>query len=81
MRVIVQGTLHRLIKKPDYQDKVGKYALQLMIDTQLSNGYTKTDIHTISIPDNKVPDYENKEGEYVSVECGIIGKAPVFYGV
>lgn len=81
MKVILEGTLHRLIKKPDYEGKVGKYALQLMVDSELSNGYTKTDILTVTIPDEKVSNYKDKQNEFVQVECGIVGKAPIFYGV
>lgn len=81
MNVIIKGTLHRLIKKPDYKETVGKHALQLMIDSTMSNGQIKTDLKTITIPEDKVKQYSEKIGELVSVECGILGKDINFYGV
>jgi len=81
MKVTVTGTLHRVFKKPDYKDVIGKWAIQLMIDVPLKNGDLRTDLYTITIPDDKVDLYSDKQGKFVSVECGLIGKDIVFYGM
>ncbi len=81
MKVIVEGKLENLTKKPDYQDKVGKYALQLKFEREMDNGYSMFDFKTITIPESKLEQYKDKIGQIVHVECGIIGKDFVFYGI
>lgn len=81
MKVIVEGTLENITKKPDYQDKIGKYALQLKFERKMDNGYSMFDFKTITIPEDKLSNYENKLGQIVHVECGLIGKDITLYGI
>jgi hypothetical protein len=87
MKIIVEGNLLSLYKAPDFRDKdsgevksEGKYKLQLLVETQLSNGDTKQEMQDISIPDDKVPEYKAQIGKKVQVKCNYVSKSPVnFY--
>lgn len=56
MKVLVRGKLLSLYRAPDFKDKdtgevksEGKYKLQLLVETELSNGSIKHDMQDISI--------------------------------
>lgn len=77
-----------LHKNPDFKDKTtgeivstGKYKLELLVKTELSNGSVKHDMQYISIPDEQVKQYEAQIGKEVKVECSYISKSPVSFYV
>ena len=86
-QVILEGNLIGLFKKPDFKDKStgevteGKHTLQLLIDTKLSNGSIKQEMQDITIPNNKVSEYENQKGKKVQVRCNYISKSNVSFFV
>lgn len=87
MKVIIEGTLLSIPKKPDFKDKEsgevseGKYFLQLLVDSELSNGEIVQDIQNISIPKDKLSKYESQKGKKVEIECSYISKSPVSFYV
>ena len=90
MKVIIEAKLQSIYKKPDYTDKLtnsvtkGKFNLQLMSERQLEDGFTKFEMHDISIPEEKLKIYQNQIGKEVKVLCGYFtpDNTPVkFYGL
>jgi hypothetical protein len=87
MKIIVEGNLISLYKAPDFTDKEsgevthGKYKLQLLVDSELSNGNIKQEMQDISIPDEKVPEYKAQIGKKVQVKCDFISKSNVSFFV
>lgn len=87
MKVTISGILAGMFQKPDFKDKetgeitVGKHVLQLLVDSELSNGSVKQEMQDISIPKEQVSMYENQKGKKVEVECGYISKSPVSFYV
>lgn len=88
MKILILGNLMGLHRSPDFKDKdtgevlsTGKYKLELLVKTELSNGSVKHDMQYISIPDEQVKHYEAQIGKDVKVECSYISKAPVSFYV
>ncbi|WP_428738893.1 hypothetical protein [Sulfurimonas sp.] len=87
MKVIIEGTLLSIPKKPDFTDKesgevtIGKNFLQLLVDSELSNGEKVQDIQNVSIPKTMLSKYESQIGKKVEVECSYISKSPVSFYV
>jgi len=87
MQVILEGNLIGLFKKPDYKDKAsgevteGKHTLQILVDTKLSNGSIKQEMQDVTIPNQKVSEYESQRGKKVQVKCSYISKSNVSFFV
>jgi len=87
MKVIIQGILTSMYRKPDFKDKEtgevtsGKHVLQLLVQSELSNGSVKQEMQDISIPDEKLSQYKDKQGKEVQVECNYISKSTVSFYV
>ncbi len=87
MKVIIQGKLLSIFKKPDFKDKAtgevteGKQALQILVDTELQNGSIRSDLQDITIPVEKLKEYEAKIGQKVQVQCNFISKSNVSFYV
>ena len=86
MKVIIEGTLLSIPKKPDFKDKEtgevseGKHFLQILVDSELSNKEVVQDIQNISIPKDKLSKFETQIGKKIEVVCSYISKSPVnFY--
>ncbi|MDD2905180.1 MAG: hypothetical protein PHH41_07760 [Sulfurimonas sp.] len=87
MKVIIEGMLLSTYKKPDFKDKEtgevtkGKPVLQLLVDTELSNGSVKQEMQDISIPLEKLSEYENQKGKKIQVRCSYVSKSNVSFFV
>jgi hypothetical protein len=88
MTVIVEGKMFGGYQKPDFTNKEtgevakGKYVIQLMVANMLKNGQIKKELVDISLPPERVKDYEGQDGKTVQVRCDYISKEKVvFYGV
>ena len=89
MTVIVEGKMFGGYQKPDFTDKEtgevvkGKYYIQLMVASTLKNGQIKKELVDISLPSERVKDYEGQDGKTVQVRCNYISNKEkvVFYGV
>jgi hypothetical protein len=87
MKISVKGKLMSLHKKPDFKDKdsgevtQGKHNLELLVETELSNGSLKHDMQYISIPDSKIEEYKAQVGKEINVNCSFISKSPVSFYV
>jgi hypothetical protein len=87
MNVSILGQLMGLYKNPDFRDKTtgevvstGKYKLELLVKSELSNGSVKHDMQYISIPDEQVKKYETEIGKEINIKCNYISKSQVnFY--
>jgi len=81
------GTLINFIDKATYKNKDGleidtKAKVQLLLEVKRANGTKIKELHTISIPDEKINVYKSNLGKEISVEVGIISKENYsFYGV
>lgn len=87
MKVIIEGKFQDYYKKPDFIDKetgdktIGKYVLQIMVETELSNGSIKREIQDISIPDDQLEKYKSQIGKEVQVKCRYMSKSQVSFFV
>jgi len=88
MKVQIKGKLLSLYRAPDFKDKetgeiksTGKYKLQLLVQSELSNGSVKNEMQDISIPDEKVKTYETQIGKDINIECSFMSKSPVSFFV
>ena len=88
MTVTIEGKMFGGYQKPDYTNKEtgevkeGKYIVQIMTPQILRNGATKNEIFDVSIPNELVPEYQNRDGETIQVKCNYMSKEKVtFYGV
>jgi len=86
MKVIIEGQAVAMFKAPDYHDKdtgettPGKYKLQLLVESELMNGQIKHEMKDISIPDERVKEFEGQIGKTVHLKCDFVSKAAVnFY--
>ena len=86
MQVTLEGNLIGLFKKPDFKDKStgevteGKHTLQILVDTKLSNGSVKQEMQDITIPKEKLAEYEVQKGKKIQVKCNFMSKSNVnFY--
>ena len=86
--ITLKGHLLNIIPKTEYKkdgDSLAtpvKAKLQILVENKRANGTLVKDLHTISIPDEKILMYKDKIGKEVSVEVGIISKDKIsFYGV
>jgi hypothetical protein len=86
MKVIIEGQALAVYKAPDYHDKdsgettPGKYKLQMLVESELMNGQIKREMKDISIPDERVKEFEEKIGKSVQVKCDFVSKSTVnFY--
>jgi hypothetical protein len=82
----ITGILLNLIDKSEYKKEDGlvvptKGKLQLLLDERRANGTITKVLHTISVPDEKLPLYKDKINKVVEVDVGIISKQFSFYGV
>ena len=87
MKVTIEGILSSTFLKPDFKDKEtgevtkGKPVLQFLVDTELSNGSIKQEMQDISIPIEKLPEYKDKVGKKIQVQCSFISKSSVSFFV
>lgn len=87
MKVIIEGQLLSVYKNNDYKDKEtgaitqGKHKLQLLIESELQNGSVKNDMQDITIPDEKVKEFENQIGQRVQIKCEVLSKSQVSFYV
>jgi hypothetical protein len=88
MNVIVQGQLINIFKTADFTNKEtgevkeGKTKLQLMCQSILNNNERKNELFDITIPNERIADYENKIGEQVNVKCSFFTNSPItFFGI
>ena len=82
----IKANLLHLFKSADYTNRetgeitLGKNKLQLLMQVPLRDGGFKNELLDISIPPEKVSQYQGKEGEIVEVDVAIIGKV-TYYGI
>jgi hypothetical protein len=88
MNVIVQGQLINIFKTADFTNKEtgevkeGKVKLQLMCQSILNNNERKNELFDITVPNEKISDYENKIGEQVDVKCSFFTNGNItFFGI
>lgn len=87
MKIIIEGMLLSTYVKPDFKDKdsgevtKGKPVLQLLVDTELSNGSIKQEMQDVSIPIEKLSQYKDQVGKKVQVKCSFISKSSVSFFV
>ncbi|MDD5400241.1 MAG: hypothetical protein PHQ93_03515 [Sulfurimonas sp.] len=87
MKIIIEGMLISTYVKPDFKDKdsgevtKGKPVLQLLVDTELSNGSIKQEMQDISIPIEKLSQYKDQVGKKVQVKCNFMSKSNVSFFV
>lgn len=88
MNVIVQGQLINIFKTADFTNKEtgevkgGKVKLQLMCQSILNNNERKNELFDITVPNEKISDYENKIGEQVDVKCSFFTSGTItFFGI
>ncbi len=82
----LSGTMINFIEKSEYKNPEGlitptKAKVQILVENIRANGTKVKDLHTISIPDSKISEYEGKENKQISVPVGIISKSYSFYGI
>jgi len=83
----LKGILLNIIDKSEYK-KDGeslatpvKAKLQILVETSRANGSKVKELHTISIPDEKIVLYKDKISKEISIDVAIISKQFSFYGV
>ena len=87
MKVIIEGQLLSLYQAPDFKDKetgevsIGKHKLQLLVESELSNGSVKQEMQDVSIPAEQLKDYKSKVGQKVQVPCHYVSKSQVSFYV
>lgn len=87
MKVIIEGKLLSTYVKPDFKDKEtgevtkGKPVLQLLVDTELSNGSIKQEMQDITVPIEKMSEYKDQIGKNVQVQCSFMSKSNVSFYV
>ncbi len=88
MKIQIRGKLLSLYKSPDFRDKesgevvsIGKHKLQLLVESELSNGSVKQEMQDISIPDEKIKEYEAQVGKEVNIACNYVSKSQVSFYV
>ena len=87
MKVIVEGQVLSIFKSNDYKDKEtgevsqGKYKMELIIENELANGSIRHDMQSITIPDNRVKEFEAQIGKKVQVKCDIMSKGQISFYV
>ncbi len=82
----INGILLNIIDKSKYKNKDGleidtKGKVQVLVENKRANGSIVKELHTISIPDEKIPLYKDKVNKEVEVPVGIISEKYSFYGV
>jgi len=84
--LILKAKLLNIYKSSDFTNKdtgevtQGKNKLQLLVVKHVHNGNYKNELLDISIPEDKVSEYIDKENEEVEVEVAYFGKVS-FYGI
>ncbi len=88
MNVIVQGQLINIFKTADFinketgEVKEGKVKLQLMCQSILNNNERKNELFDITVPNEKISEFENKIGEQVDVKCSFFTNGNItFFGI
>ena len=88
MNVIVQGQLINIFKTADFinketgEVKEGKVKLQLMCQSILNNNERKNELFDITVPNEKISEFENKIGEQVDVKCSFFANGTItFFGI
>ncbi|MGE4418380.1 MAG: hypothetical protein AB7D38_00955 [Sulfurimonas sp.] len=87
MKVIIEGMLLSTYVKPDFKDKdsgevtKGKPVLQVLVDTELSNGSIKQEMQDITVPIEKISEYKDKVGKKIQVPCSFMSKSTVSFFV
>jgi hypothetical protein len=88
MNVIVQGQLINIFKTADFinketgEVKEGKVKLQLMCQSILNNNERKNELFDITVPNEKISEFENKIGEQVDVRCSFFTNGNItFFGI
>lgn len=85
MKIIIEGMLMSIYRNNDFKDKEtgevthGKQKIQILVESELSNGSIKHEMQDISIPDNRVKEYEAQIGKKVQVKCDLMSKSPVVF--
>jgi len=82
----INGTLLNFIEKSEYKNETGlvtpvKAKVQVLVENKRANGTKVKELHTISIPDEKIALYRDKVNKEIDVQVGIISKQFSFYGV
>ena len=81
----LQGTLINFIDRGTYKGENGdvptKAKVQILVENKRANGTLVKELHTISIPDEKITQYKNSTQKEVTVDVGIISKSYSFYGI
>ncbi|UTJ07880.1 hypothetical protein [Arcobacter roscoffensis] len=82
----INGILLNIIDKSKYKNKEGleidtKAKVQVLVENKRANGSIVKELHTISIPDGKIPLYKDKVNKEVEIPVGIISEKHSFYGV
>lgn len=87
MKIIIEGMLLSIYKSNDFKDKEtgevshGKHKLQMLVESELLNGSVKNEMQDISIPDNRVKEFETQIGKKVQVKCDIMSKGQISFYV
>ncbi|MDO9303851.1 MAG: hypothetical protein Q7T77_00845 [Sulfuricurvum sp.] len=87
MKIIIEGMLLSIYKSNDFKDKEtgevshGKHKLQMVLESELQNGSVKNEMLDISIPDNRVKEFETQVGKKVQVKCDIMSKGQISFYV
>lgn len=87
MKIIIEGMLLSIYKSNDFKDKEtgeishGKNKLQMVLESELQNGSVKNEMLDISIPDNRVKEFETQVGKKVQVKCDIMSKGQISFYV
>lgn len=87
MKIIIEGMLLSIYKSNDFKDKEtgevshGKHKLQMLVESELQNGSVKNEMQDISIPDNRVKEFETQIGKKVQVKCDIMSKGQISFYV
>lgn len=87
MKIIIEGTLLAIYKSNSFKDKEtgietpGKHKLNMIVQNEQANGSVKNEIQDISIPDNRVKEYEAQIGKIVQVKCDFVTKGQISFYV
>jgi len=87
MKAILEGLLYAIHKGNDFKDKEtgevipGKHKLELVLENELKSGSVKHELQEVSIPDNRVKEFEAQIGKKVQVKCDVISKGQISFYV
>lgn len=87
MKIIVEGLLYFIHKGNNFKDKEtgevseGKHKLEVLVESELQGGSVKHEMQYISIPDNRLKEFESQVGKKVQVKCDVVSKSQVSFYV